>query len=75
MITHFNWFQLCPLYAAIDLEGQLKPMQDKLAFMMGHKKNGHSCCYQIHPEKVFFFTFCRLRTGFMQVHIMDNYIG
>jgi hypothetical protein len=50
-------------------------MQDKLAFPMGHMKNGHPCCYQIHMEEVFLFTLCRLATGFTQIHIVGNYIG
>jgi hypothetical protein len=61
-MAHFNWCQLHCLYAAFDLEGQLKPKKDKLAFPTGHEKNGHPCCYQIHPEEVFLFTLCRLAT-------------
>jgi hypothetical protein len=74
-MTRFNWCQLQRLYAAFNLEGQLEPMKEKLAFPMGHDKNGHPCYYQIHPEEVFLLTLCRLALGFMHVHIVDSYIG
>ncbi len=59
-MTCFNWSQLCRLYAAFDLEGLLKPMEDRLYIPMGHFNNGSPCCYQINPEEVFLFTLCRL---------------
>ena len=58
-----------------NLEGQLKPMQDKLYFPTGHVYNGTPCCYWIHPEEVFLYTLCRLVTGVTQVQIVDMYIG
>jgi hypothetical protein len=39
-----NWSQLRRLYPAFNLEGQLEPMQDKLAFPMGHFFDGTPCC-------------------------------
>ncbi len=74
-MTRFNWFQLHCLHAAFNLEGLLKPMQDKLAFLMGHVFNGTPCCSRIHPEEVFLFTLCRLATGMLQVRIMDTFIS
>jgi hypothetical protein len=73
-ITHFNWSQLRLLYAAFNLEGQLKPMQDKLFLLTGHIYNGTPCCYQIHLEEVFLYTLCKLATGLTQVQIVDMYI-
>ncbi len=74
-MTRFNWCQLMHLYAAFDLDSQLEPMDDKLAFFTGHFYDGYACCYQIHPEEVFLFTLCRLATGMTQVHIVDTYFG
>jgi hypothetical protein len=71
----FNWSQLCRLYATFNLEGQLKPMQDKLAFPMGHFFNGTPCCYRIHPEEVFLYTLCRLATGLTRCQMVDFYFG
>jgi hypothetical protein len=73
-MTHFNWFQLCCLYASFDPKGLLKPMHDKPAFPTGHIVNGTPCCYRIHPEDVFLFTLCRLASGMLQVHIVDIYM-
>jgi hypothetical protein len=74
-ITRFNWSQLCPLYAAFNIKGQLKQIQDKLFFLMGHIYNGTPCCYRIHPEEVFLYTLCRFATGLTQVQIVDMYIS
>jgi hypothetical protein len=74
-MTRFNWSQLHHLYAAFDLEGQLKPMYDKLFFLTGHVYNGTPCCYPIHPGEVFLYTLCKLATGLTQVQILDMYIG
>ncbi len=35
-MTRFNWCELHCLYVSFNLNGQLKPMQNKLAFLMGH---------------------------------------
>jgi hypothetical protein len=74
-MTRVNWCQLHCLYTAFDLKGLLKPMQEKLAFLMWNVFNGAPCCYQIHPEEVFLFSLCRLAMGMLQVHIMDTYIS
>ncbi len=75
-MTRFNWCQLKRLYAAFDLENQLKPMEEKLAFFTGHLKNDlYPCCYKVHQEEVFLFTLCHLATGMMQVHIVNTYFG
>jgi hypothetical protein len=74
-MTCFNWSQLRRLYAAFNLEGQLEPMQDKLAFLTGHFFNGTPCCYQIHPEEVFLYTLCRLATGLTRCQMVDFNIG
>jgi hypothetical protein len=44
-MTRFNWSQLRCLYTAFDLEGLLKPMQEKLSFLTGHAFYGTPCCY------------------------------
>ena len=54
-MTQFNWCQLKRLYAAFDLESQLKPMDEKLMFLPDASMfyDGYACCYHIHPEEVF----------------------
>jgi hypothetical protein len=46
-MTRFNWSQLRCLYAAFDLEGLLKPMQEKLSFLTGCTFYGTPCCYRM----------------------------
>ncbi len=74
-MTRFNWSQLRCLYAAFNLEGQLKPMQDKLLFPIGYVYNGTPCCYQIHLEEVFLYALCRLAAGLTRVRIVNMYIS
>jgi hypothetical protein len=42
-MMHFNNSQLRCLYGAFSLEGQFKPMEEKLVFPTGHFCNGHPC--------------------------------
>jgi hypothetical protein len=74
-MMRFNWSQLLHLYVAFNLEGQLEPMQDKLALSSEHFFNGTPCCYRIHPEEVFLYTLCRLATGLTWCQMVDFYIS
>jgi hypothetical protein len=73
-MTCFNWSQLRCLYVAFNLEGQLKPMQDKLV-LTGHFFNGTPCYDRIHLEEVFIYTLCKLATGLTRCQMVDFYIG
>jgi len=76
-MTQFNHSQLCHLYEEFDLDGHLKLMHSKVVLPTGHFYNVHPCCYRIHLQEVFLYTFYEVASvvWMVQVQIVRTYFG
>ena len=73
-MTGFYHGQLVRLYRQFDLEGYLISIDEaRIPLYTGQWTINYPCRYLVHPEEVFLFTLCKVRTGRTIQLIADEY--